>query len=202
MRSALGLPDNMTHKYWEQVANDNPYGAICTGWDASKFDSESDNPVIGSELLDPDKSILDVACGIGRMARFIAPRVRQYVGVDFSGGMIEKAKARYIGHNNVSFFHNDGRTLDVLGGMTFDLAICYLAFQHMTKTITKSYVDEVHRVLKPSGIFVTDVPRLEYYKDDKFSFTQDELGHLFEKYSEHKLRPESGQAYFIVQATK
>jgi ubiquinone/menaquinone biosynthesis C-methylase UbiE len=202
VRSALGLPDNMTHKYWEQVAKENPYAAICTGWDAAKFDSESDNPVMGSELLTNEKVILDVACGIGRLAKFIAPKVKQYVGVDFSVGMIEKAKERYRGYSNVSFFHNDGKSLAVLADNTFDVALCSLAFQHMTKSITKSYVDEVHRVLKPGGIFVTDIPRIEYYKDDKFAFTRDETTFLFNLYSRTEYRPETGEAYYIIQAKK
>jgi ubiquinone/menaquinone biosynthesis C-methylase UbiE len=202
VRSALGLPDNMTHKYWEQVAKDNPYAAICTGWDAAKFDSEHDNPIIGSELLSKDKVVLDVACGIGRLAKFIAPKVKQYVGVDFSAGMIAKAKERYKDYSNVSFFHNDGKSIGVLDDSAFDVAVCFLAFQHMTKAITKLYVDEVHRVLRSGGVFVTDIPRLDYYKDDKFAFRKDETNLLFEKYSNTKYRPETGEAYFVIQASK
>jgi ubiquinone/menaquinone biosynthesis C-methylase UbiE len=202
VRSALGLPDNTTHKYWEKVAKENPYAAICTGWDASKFDSESENPIIGSELLGKEKTVLDVACGIGRMAKFISPKVKQYVGVDFSSGMIEKAKERYRDYSNVRFNHNDGKSFSMLQDNTFDLAVCYLAFQHMTKSITNSYINEVHRVLKPGGSFVTDIPRIDYYKDDKFAFTKNETEALFAKYSSYKYRPETGDAYFIIQATK
>jgi ubiquinone/menaquinone biosynthesis C-methylase UbiE len=192
----------MTHKYWEKVAEENPYAAICTGWEEAKFDSESDNPIIGSEFLDKEKVLLDVACGIGRMAKFIAPRVKEYVGIDFSKGMIEKAKERYKDYSNVTFHHNDGKSLVELRDSRFDLAVCYLAFQHMTKAITKSYIDEVHRVLKPGGIFVTDIPRLDYYKDDKYAFADNEVSPLFANYSGHKYRPETGHAYFIIQAVK
>jgi ubiquinone/menaquinone biosynthesis C-methylase UbiE len=202
VRSALGLPDNTTHKYWEQVARKNPYSAICTGWDAAKFDSESDNPVIGSELLASDKVVLDVACGIGRMAKFVAPKVKQYVGVDFSSGMVEKARERYKESSNVSFFQNDGKNLKVLDDSTFDLAFCYLAFQHMSKAITKAYIDEIHRVLKPGGVFITDIPRLDYYKDDKFAFRQEETSGLFNKYSKVEFRRETGYAYYIIQTVK
>jgi ubiquinone/menaquinone biosynthesis C-methylase UbiE len=202
VRSVLGLPDNTTHKYWEQVAKENPYSAICTGWEAGKFDSESDNPVMGSEFLTSDMVVLDVACGIGRLAKFIAPKVKQYVGVDFSSGMIEKAKERYQGYANVSFFQNDGKSLAVLADNTFDIALCSLAFQHMTRAVTKSYIDEVHRVLKPGGMFFTDIPRLEYYKDDKFAFTKAQTSSLFNLYSSTEYRPETGQAYYIIRATK
>jgi SAM-dependent methyltransferase len=202
VRSALGLPDNTTHKYWERVAKENPYAAICTGWDAEKFDSEADNPIIGSELFEKEKTVLDVACGIGRMAKFISPRAKKYVGVDFSAGMIEKAKERYNDYPNVEFFHNDGRSLAMLDNDTFDLAVCYLAFQHMEKAITKLYVDEVHRVLKPGGIFVSQIPRLDYYKDDKFAFLKSEVDGLFDRYTNYIFRQESGPAYFIIQGTK
>jgi ubiquinone/menaquinone biosynthesis C-methylase UbiE len=192
----------MTHKYWERAAKEDPYAAICTGWDAERFDSESDNPIIGSDLLNKEMAVLDVACGIGRMAKYIAPKVRQYVGVDFSSGMIEKAKERYRDYPNVRFLQNDGKGLGVLKENEFDLAICYLAFQHMTRKVTRNYVNEVHRVIKPGGIFITDIPRLDHYKDDKFAFKQDEIIDVFKKFSEVKYRPETGKAYFIIQARK
>lgn len=202
IRSALGLPDNMTHKYWERVARENPYAAICTGWDEAKFNSESDNPVVGSELLTPEKVVLDLACGIGRLARFVAPKVKEYVGVDYSSGMIEKAKERYRDYPNVSFIQNDGISLGAIADGRFDLALCFLAFQHMSKKTTKSYIDEVHRVLRPGGVFVTDVPRLEYYKDDEYAFSREECESLFSLYSSLKYRPETTSAYYFVEATK
>lgn len=202
IRSALGLPDNTTHKYWERVAREDPYAAICTGWDKERFESAKDNPIIGSELLSIEKVVLDVACGIGRMARFIAPHVKRYVGVDFSSGMIEKARERYKDYPNVSFLHNSGTNLAELEDNTFDLAICYLAFQHMTRNVTKSYVEEVHRVLKPGGVFVTDIPKLDYYRDDKFAFTREGCTSLFTEYSSVKYRPETAEAYFVIQAVK
>jgi ubiquinone/menaquinone biosynthesis C-methylase UbiE len=192
----------MSQRYWERVARENPYAAICTGWDEAKFDSESDNPVVGSELLSKEKVVLDVACGIGRLAKFVAPKVKEYVGVDFSSGMIEKARERYKGYPNVDFIRNDGTSLRVLADNHFDLALCFLAFQHMGKSITKSYVDEVHRVLKRGGIFVTDIPRLEHYKDDEYAFSKQECEALFNLYSGFKYRPETSYAYYFVQATK
>jgi ubiquinone/menaquinone biosynthesis C-methylase UbiE len=203
IRWALNRPEDTSVKFWEKAAKENPYTAICTGWDVAKFDNESieDNKFPIPSLLTSDRTVLDVACGIGRRAKFISPHIKQYVGVDFSKHMIERAKERYKDHANVSFYVNDGKTLSMLDDNTFDVALCELAFQHMKKDTTRSYINEVYRVLKPNGIFISDVPVFDYYKSEIFSFTNEENDKLFSKYSKIEYL-NRGPAYFHMKVTK
>jgi SAM-dependent methyltransferase len=44
--------------------------------------------------LDPSLHVLDLGCGIGRWADAVAPLVAGYVGIDYSAGLVEAARAR------------------------------------------------------------------------------------------------------------
>lgn len=199
-----------TVKYWNKV--NNPYDAIsiiCDNWDSSMFDDEliPFNIFPIPNLLDKDKIILDVACGIGRRAKFISSSVKQYIGVDFSDNMIALARERYKDRHNVSFFHNDGKTLDMITDNTIDIAICELAFQHMKKKTIKSYINEVYRVLKPGGVFISQVPKFDYYKNKNYSFSMTDNEQLFYKYSKVEYlnnlpKDYNDHAYFYMKVTR
>lgn len=114
------------------------------------------------ELVRPDAVVLDLGCGIGRMDRYLAPRVKRLVGLDVSGEMVRQARQRLAGVGNVEFVEGDGASLAPLSDATFDLVFSYLTFQHLPDAIFAQYIREMPRVLKPGGHFVfqiVDSPR-------------------------------------------
>lgn len=201
VRRIFRKPSDRTPEYWEKAAITNPYSAICDGWSEEKFNAERESIIFyGTVELTKHMIVLDLACGIGRVAKFIAPIVKKYVGVDFSRNMIKKAIERYQGYQNVEFHVNDGRTLKEFDDNIFDLAFCELGFQHMEKDVTRSYVSEVYRVLKRNGAFLAQIPRFDYYHD-VYAFTKEETDTLFARFSHieyFKILP----AYFLVKTTK
>jgi SAM-dependent methyltransferase len=63
------------------------------------------------DLLGPGASVVDVGCGIGRLAARIAPRAGRVLGLDLSPAMLAEARAR-CGHlPGVRFELADGRSL-------------------------------------------------------------------------------------------
>lgn len=63
------------------------------------------------DLLGPGASVVDVGCGIGRLAARIAPRAGRVLGLDLSPAMVAEARAR-CGHlPGVRFELADGRSL-------------------------------------------------------------------------------------------
>lgn len=54
-------------------------------------------------LVPEGTRVLDVGCGVGRLARAMAGRARQVVGLDLSQGMLEVAAERSRAHSNVRF---------------------------------------------------------------------------------------------------
>jgi ubiquinone/menaquinone biosynthesis C-methylase UbiE len=102
--------------------------------------------------VDPrgDESALDVACGPGLLARAFAPHVREYVGVDLTPAMVDKAGAiaREVGIANAQFEIAYALRLPFEAN-TFDLVLTRLALHHMPDP--RRAVQEMARVLRPGG---------------------------------------------------
>ena len=171
--------------HWEILAKVNPYMAVCTN---AKTLADI-NLVKGSVIFYSDykgKDVLDVCCGVGRIARFIVKDVKSYTGVDWSKTMIKTARIDYKDVDNVNFLVSDG-TLDCLPDNCFDVVVCELAFQHMKKTTQKRYINEIYRVLRFDGVFLAHLPRADFY--EQFSeykgrgYELEEAKLIFKKYS-------------------
>jgi len=172
--------------HWERAAETTNYYAILS---AKEFKDPkafwSTNTGITKELLDTLKSedkFLDLGCGFGRIAHCISSKVKEYHGVDYSQGMIEKAKEFHKEDKNVFFQVNNGRDLREFDDGTFDVVYTCLVFQHMFKANIFSYIKETRRVLKPGGIFFAyNIPVKEKYGNCGFV---DEDLKVFEIFSE------------------
>lgn len=193
-----------TRDYWEKSANKNlnvVIKRICDGYSKEDFLTKTDAFLFEQKkTLNPEMVVLDLACGMGRTCRWIAPQVLKYVGVDFIPEMIQKAKEWNKEISNAEFHINDGKTLDIFESDTFDLIYCELAFQHMEKNIQQSYVPEIHRVLKKGGKFYAQLPKMEYYKDESFALTNSEIEKLFKNFKIACIN--DLPAYYVIEATK
>jgi (2Fe-2S) ferredoxin/SAM-dependent methyltransferase len=109
-------------------------------------------------LLTPRTSVLDIGCGIGRMDEFVAPHVQRLTGIDVSGEMVRKARARLATLPNVAFVEGDGFTLRGIDDASIDLVCSHIVFQHMPRHAVAGYFREVHRVLRRGGDFVFQMP--------------------------------------------
>ena len=98
--------------------------------------------------------VVDVGAGGGRVARHVAPLVRELVCVDVSPAMIEEARENLAGHSNVSFFENRGFTLAGLPDAAFDAAYSHDVLLQLDPFPVLALVDEARRVLRPGGVFV------------------------------------------------
>jgi SAM-dependent methyltransferase len=53
--------------------------------------------------------VLEIGCGVGRIATVLGPRVRSYVGVDLAESMVLRAR-EVVAHENCAFLVNDGQS--------------------------------------------------------------------------------------------
>ncbi|HEY7579933.1 MAG TPA: class I SAM-dependent methyltransferase [Acetobacteraceae bacterium] len=106
-------------------------------------------------LLGPDLDVLDLGCGIGRVAAGVAGQVRWVLGTEISRGMLQEAQRRCVSANNVSFVMATGQDLAALADATFDLVLAVDSFPYLVQAgVAERHMAEVRRVLRVPGRFV------------------------------------------------
>lgn len=104
----------------------------------------------------PD-SLLDLACGTGRMTRFLAAKGIDMVGIDASPEMLCRARDESIVQNaDILWICQDLRELD-LYGTAGGAVSTYDSFNHLTSLddITQ-FFHRLHFFIEPGGLFVFD----------------------------------------------
>lgn len=119
-----------------------------------KFSKAEDYPATLGKLLASllkGKKVLDVCCGNGKYASFLADHVLSYVGIDISERQIELAKDLCQEKNNVKFLVGDARSLP-FKSEEFDCVISTWGICSIVPEDGKSKVlDEMFRVAKVRG---------------------------------------------------
>ncbi|RYI35266.1 MAG: class I SAM-dependent methyltransferase [Acetobacteraceae bacterium] len=116
-------------------------------------------------LLREDADVLDLGCGIGRLAAALAPRARSVLGLDVSKGMLAEARARCAPWPHVRFAHTAGQDLDALEPRSLDLVLAVDSFPYIVRlgpTVVARHVAGAVRALRPGGALV--VLNLSYGK--------------------------------------
>jgi ubiquinone/menaquinone biosynthesis C-methylase UbiE len=106
--------------------------------------------------LSPADRVLELGCGVGRIGFQLAPRVAHWEGADISRNMLDVARKRLSGQDNVGFTELKRSRLDGLADASFDKAYCVAVFIHMDKEDFYLYLEELARVLKPGGLLYFD----------------------------------------------
>ncbi len=99
--------------------------------------------------VDRSSRVLEIGCGVGRIGRYFAPRVKQWVGADVSTRLIDFAREYTSGHRNVDFHQTDGTCLAGLADGGFDFVYSTVVLAHMDKEDLFANLLEACRVLKP-----------------------------------------------------
>jgi SAM-dependent methyltransferase len=105
-------------------------------------------------LLGTDRVALDIGCGIGRIERALATRLRHITGIDLSPAMIAEAKRRSAGVANVDFLVCNGRELPQFSAAAFDLVLAIDSFPcvvAVSSEIARRYIRDAARLLRPGG---------------------------------------------------
>lgn len=105
------------------------------------------------DLLGTDRVALDIGCGIGRIERALATRLRHIIGIDLSPAMIAEAKRRSAGVANVDFLLCNGRELPQFSA-AFDLVLAIDSFPRMVAVapeIAERYIRAAARLLRPGS---------------------------------------------------
>ncbi|OGZ08386.1 MAG: hypothetical protein A3C13_01680 [Candidatus Lloydbacteria bacterium RIFCSPHIGHO2_02_FULL_50_11] len=110
-----------------------------------------------AEHTQRDDHVLDIGCGNGRFFPLVREKHAQYVGIDYSEGLIREAKRL---HPNGNFIVGDATQLPFPDN-TFDIAYSFAVIHHVpSKEPRAQFVCEAARVLRHGSIFVLSVWRL------------------------------------------
>ena len=118
--------------------------------------------------ISKDMRVLDLGCGLGKMAEMLHDKVKEYYGVDISDGAIEICKKRNQDKKNAFFFSNNGFDLRDFDDNYFDFVFSIVTFQHIKRDIIIGYLKEIVRVLKDDGNFALQFLNKMYYHTDAF----------------------------------
>jgi SAM-dependent methyltransferase len=116
--------------------------------------------------LAPDRDVLEIGCGIGRLLVALAPRVRGAHGIDISEGMLAAARRRCADAPNVRLSRCSGRDLSMFPDARFHLVCALDSFPYIHRggrALVERHIAEMMRVLAPGG----DIAIFNWsYRDD------------------------------------
>lgn len=103
------------------------------------------------------KVVLDFGCGSGYGTKMISANADHVIGVDISGDAVEFAKENY-GAPNLDFLKIEPveNALLPFASDSFDVVLSFQVIEHVGNV--DSYLAEIHRVLKPGGVFLCATP--------------------------------------------
>lgn len=137
--------------------------------------------------LQPDEQLLDIACGNGNFARYLAGRGAWVTAFDFSETFIERARLRSKDQAGRIDYHvldaTDRQQLLALGKQRFDAAVSTMALMDMA--VIEPLLESLAELLKPGGRFVFSVmhPCFNSYGVSKVVEEEDREGELLNQYS-------------------
>jgi ubiquinone/menaquinone biosynthesis C-methylase UbiE len=118
------------------------------------------------------KSILELGCGTGKNTAFLSQIGTQVHALDFSQGMIEKAKEK-VKAENVRFSLADLTQTWPCDDQAYDLIVCNLVLEHIEGL---SFIfSEVFRVMGKGGKFlINELHPFRQYEGKKARFQREE----------------------------
>jgi ubiquinone/menaquinone biosynthesis C-methylase UbiE len=148
--------------FWELArqalsSTEHGYDLLAPKFDATPF--RTPDEVIArvvQHIGEPVDSALDLCTGTGAALPHLASRCRRrLVGIDFSEGMLEQARARMA----TQPFDGDlelvrGDVLDLPFEAELDVVTCFGAFGHIVERDEPRFVAQIAKALRPGGRFL------------------------------------------------
>lgn len=99
--------------------------------------------------IEPETKVLDLCCGSGQTTQFLVKRSRHVTGLDASPLSIQRAKKNVPEAEYLEAFAEQNPLPD----QSFDVVHTSAAMHEMQPQQLRKILQQVHRVLKPNGVF-------------------------------------------------
>ncbi len=130
-------------------------------------------------FADPAWTVGDLGCGTGQMTAALAPFVARVIAVDASAAMLQSAKKRLGGFDNIDLRRGEIEALPI-DDAKLDAATLMLVLHHLPQP--EKALSEIARVVKPGGrLLVVDM-----LPHDRENYRQ-QMGHVWLGFSEDHL---------------
>ena len=106
---------------------------------------------IVSDLIGPDDTVLECACGTGLLSAVIAEKCRQLTATDFSEKMLKKAEKNCRSFRNITYAQADITALSFADG-SFDKVVAANVIHLLDNPVTALH--ELNRVCKDGGTLI------------------------------------------------
>jgi ubiquinone/menaquinone biosynthesis C-methylase UbiE len=168
-------------------------------YDFSKSKSVNVLPDFCTKYLNMGDTILDLGCGAGRNAHYLAQSGYKVFGVDIAESAIEFCKKRFKRFNLSGIFKQGTFDHIPFPDNFFFAVICIAALDHGTLDCAKAAMTEIRRVLVPRGIMLLTidppdqdediVDQADVLPDGTFRYVRGEYkGMLFRRYQDDEIR--------------
>lgn len=161
--------------FWDLAYQD---GSYREHWDAPGVPPELAALVEGS-LLTPGATVVDVGCGSGLEAVYLATEGFRVLGIDLSPSALARARRRGLEQPvEAAWCVGRARTLP-LGDETVDLLLDRGCFHLLEPETRPPYAAELARILRPGGLFLLRGARQDDEWRGVFGLDPEELDLLF-----------------------
>lgn len=121
----------------------------------------------------PSVTALEIGCGVGRLLKTTARAFGKVIGFDISRLAVDKAR-QLIGSNaSIELVVGSGIDLQPVDSQSIDFVYSFAALACMPVPVIASYLREIKRVLRPTG-----VARLQVYLGQELSVHESDTLHL------------------------
>lgn len=100
--------------------------------------------------------ICDLACGQGRVTRYLADRGARVVGIDLSAKLLDIARRHEAAEpRGIAYLQADARSLSGVADASFDGVLCHMALMDIAEL--DPALQSVSRILRPGGWFIFSI---------------------------------------------
>jgi ubiquinone/menaquinone biosynthesis C-methylase UbiE/DNA-binding HxlR family transcriptional regulator len=151
-------------------------------WDRLREELFGDRFHLGALVgfLDPAWTVGDLGCGTGHATAALAPFVRRVIAVDGSAAMLQAARKRLRGLENVELRRGELESVPINDGQ-LDAATVMLVIHHVPEP--PRAIGEVARILRTGGRLVI----VDMLPHDRERYRQ-QMGHVWLGFSEDHMR--------------
>jgi SAM-dependent methyltransferase len=187
--------------------------SLFTEFDAETYDFSRSRPsdVLAGfceTYLQPGVTILDLGCGGGRNAHYLARNGYQVYGLDVAQGAVEFCRKRFARYHLPGTFKQGSFEHIPFPDDYFAAVICIAVLDHATLQSAQAAVAEIRRVLEPGGVILLtfDPPdkdealldEAQVLPDGTLRFVRGrQAGMVFRRYQDGEIRSLLGEQHIL-----